>query len=282
MKRFLFFFPFLWVVFFFGVPCLVVLYVSFAKPLMSSPPFSQLVSYADQSLSFILNLHQYKMLLTNPLYIVSFISSIALSFFSTFICLIIGYAMAYMIARTESQWKHVFLFLIILPFCTSFLIRVYAWMNLLSYQGIVNTTLQAIGIIKSPIVFLDTSFAVGLGIVYCYLPFMILPIYVVLDKIPKDYLEAAFDLGATQWKRFWRITVPLSKNGICAGCIMVFLPAMGEFVIPELMGGNTLTMGRVLFWEFFHHLDWPMACAMAVMIIGIFVIPFTFLQRKIS
>jgi putrescine transport system permease protein len=279
MKKILSAFPIFWIVFFFGLPCLLVLKVSFCETKMASPPFSDLMYWLDGVLNIKINFNHYKALFTHSVYIKSFFSSIILSASSTFIALIIGYSIAYAISCVRSKWRHVLLFFVILPFWTSFLIRIYAWMNLLSYRGIINTFLQYVGIIDSPIRFLDTTFAVGLGIVYCYLPFMILPIYIVLEKVPTYYLEAASDLGATKRVSFFKILLPLSKEGILAGCIMVFLPAMGEFVIPELCGGNTLTVGRVLWWEFFHHLDWPMACALAVMIVVLFVIPLSLLKR---
>jgi putrescine transport system permease protein len=189
--------------------------------------------------------------------------------------------MAYGIVRFSPKYRTALLLLIILPFWTSFLIRVYAWMSLLSTQGVINSTLLYIGLISEPIALLDNRFAVCIGIVYCYLPFMILPIYSALEKVDTSLIEAASDLGCTPWRIFWRITAPLTSPGIVTGCILVFVPAVGEFVIPELLGGpDTLMIGRVLWCEFFNNRDWPQASALAVSMVLIFVVPVMFFQRQ--
>jgi putrescine transport system permease protein len=189
--------------------------------------------------------------------------------------------MAYGISRVQSTWRTVLLLLVVLPFWTSFLIRVYAWMNLLSSQGLINAFLLKMGLIHTPLMLLDNSAAVCVGIIYCYLPFMILPIYAALDKIDSSYIEAAYDLGCSPWRAFWRVTVPLSMPGIVAGSILVFIPAIGEFVIPEILGGpDTIMIGRVLWWEFFNNRDWPLACALAVAMVVLFVAPIMIFQRQ--
>ena len=193
----------------------------------------------------------------------------------------VGYPMAYAMARAPDQWRATLLMLVILPFWTSFLIRVYAWVGILSGEGFLNQFLLWIGVISTPLTILNTNTAVYIGIVYTYLPFMILPIYSALDRLDGSLIEAAEDLGCSRLKAFWLVTVPLSKNGIIAGCFLVFIPALGEFVIPSLLGGSgTLMIGKVLFEEFFSNRDWPVASAVAVILLLILIIPIVLFQRN--
>jgi len=273
--------PYLWLGLFSLIPFLLVIKISLSQSVMAIPPFHPLFQWsAEQVLQLRLNLAAYSTLLTDPFYASAFFGSLKIALVSTFSCLVIGYPMAYSIAQASPQWRPILLLLIILPFFTSFLVRVYAWIGLLSTEGVINTFLTSIGIIQEPLPLLYNSFAVTIGIVYCYLPFMILPIYSVLDKIDPSYLEAAYDLGCRPWRAFWRITVPLSFRAIIAGSILVFVPAVGEFVIPELLGApETLMIGRVLWSEFFNNQNWPLACALALVTLIIFVIPFMIFQR---
>jgi putrescine transport system permease protein len=273
--------PYLWLGIFSLIPFLIVVKISLSQGTLAIPPFQPLCQWsAEQVLQVRLNLASYTTLLTDPFYAAAFFGSLKIAFIATLSCLFIGYPMAYAIAHAPAHWRPILLLLIILPFFTSFLVRVYAWIGLLSTQGVINTLLIGLGIIHEPLPLLYNAFAVTVGIVYCYLPFMILPIYSVLDKIDPAYLEAAYDLGCRPWQAFYRITIPLSFPAIIAGSILVFVPAVGEFVIPELLGApETLMIGRVLWSEFFNNQNWPLACALAVVMLAIFVIPFMVFQR---
>ncbi len=274
--------PYAWLFLFFLVPFILIAKISFSSAHIGIPPFSSIFEWSDNHvLQMRFNFTNYLALIQDSFYGEAFASSLKIAGSSTFFCLILGYMMAYGISRASEKWRTILLLLVILPFWTSFLIRVYAWMSLLSTQGLINSLLLKVGLISTPLQLLDNSYAVSIGIVYCYLPFMILPIYSTLEKLDPVYIEAAFDLGCTPWRSFWKITVPLSKPGIIAGCILVFIPAIGEFVIPEILGGpDTLMIGRALWWEFFNNRDWPLACALAVAIVLIFVAPIMYFQRK--
>ncbi|MGH8197625.1 MAG: ABC transporter permease subunit, partial [Steroidobacteraceae bacterium] len=207
--------------------------------------------------------------------------SVQVAAVSSLICLVVGYPMAYAIARSGDAWRHVLLMLIILPFWTSFLLRVYAWIGLLKSNGVINNVLMWAGIIEEPITMMQTDFAVYVGIVYSYLPFMVLPLYTAIEKLDLSLLEAAADLGCRPVKGFFRITLPLTRHGIIAGCMLVFIPAVGEFVIPALLGGpDSLMIGRVLWEEFFNNRDWPVASAVAIAMLLVLVIPIMFYQRS--
>lgn len=273
--------PYLWLGIFSLIPFLLIIKISLAESVMAIPPFKPIFQWSsDQILQLRLNLAAYSALISDPFYATAFFGSLKVALISTTVCLIIGYPMAYGIVQSSARWRPILLLLIVLPFFTSFLIRVYAWIGLLSTEGIINTLLKALGIIQSPLPLLYNSFAVTIGIVYCYLPFMILPIYSVMNKIDPAYLEAAYDLGCRPWRAFLRITVPLSLPGIIAGSILVFVPAVGEFVIPELLGApDTVMIGRVLWSEFFNNQNWPLACSLALLTLIIFVIPFMIFQR---
>lgn len=269
--------PYVWLIVFLSTPFFIIFKISFTKNILAVPPISDIFSMLeDHTLIAHINLKNYTTIFTDSFYSSAVSSSLFLAFISTIITLIIGFLMAYGIYKIPKKYHYLFLMLVMIPFWISFLIRVYAWMNMLSATGLVNELLLFCNIITSPLHLLDCSFAVCLGIVYCYLPFMILPIYTALEKIDYTYQEAAYDLGATPWQVFWRITVPLSYSGILSGCILVFMPAIGEFVIPELLGGpETFTIGRVVWLEFFTNRDWPMACTLAViMIIPVIIVIF--------
>lgn len=280
-KRLVVAIPYFWLLLFFFVPVLLVLKISFSQTSTQIPPFSHLIDISEKAIVTVrLNIGNYLTILSDYFYIKSFISSLTMALIATIGCLMIGYTMAYSMTRISPSKRNIVLLLVILPFWTSFLIRVYAWIGLLSKEGFINSLLLSFSLISVPLKLLYSDFAVCLGIIYCYLPFMILPIYATLEKLDQVYLEAAYDLGCKPWKAFWKVTLPLSKSGIIAGCILVFIPAVGEFVIPELLGGpDTLMIGRVLWIEFFNNRDWPLACSLAVVMLILFVVPIMIFQR---
>ncbi len=268
--------PMLWLLVFFLVPFLVVAGISLRDPQIAQPPYTALFGAGG----FAGDIENYQFLLEDPLYINAYISSIGTAFISTVVALLIGYPMAYFIARSDDRWRNLLLFLVILPFWTSFLLRVYAWLGLLRGNGIINSFLIWTGIIDQPLVMLQTDFAVYVGIVYTYLPFMILPLYANLVKLDGALLEASSDLGASPASTFLRITLPLSLPGMIAGCMLVFIPAIGEFVIPALLGGpDTLMIGQVLWNEFFSARDWTLASSVAIAMLVLVVLPIFLVQR---
>ncbi|MGE6529477.1 ABC transporter permease subunit [Pseudomonas sp. NPDC077382] len=273
--------PFLWLALFFLLPFVIVLKISFAEADVAIPPYTEVFAYAEQQLQIIINLGNYVFLSEDDLYWAAYAGSLRIAFFSTLICLLVGYPMAYAIARARKDLQTVLLLLIMMPTWTAILIRVYAWMGILSSNGILNGLLQGLGLIEEPLRILNTDLAVYIGVVYSYLPFMILPLYANLVKHDLSLLEAASDLGARNLTSFWKITVPLSKNGIIAGCMLVFIPVVGEFVIPELLGGpETLMIGKVLWQEFFNNRDWPVASALAVVMLAILLVPIILFNRN--
>ena len=268
--------PYFWLLLFFLIPFVIVLKIAFSDSRIGMPPYEPLLQWAGQQVVQIkLNLANFAFLIEDALYIKAYLTSIWVAFVSTVLCLLIGYPMAYAIARSTSTRRNVLLLLVILPFWTSFLLRVYAWIGLLKNNGLINNTLIALGVIDEPIQMLQTDFAVYIGIVYSYLPFMILPLYSTLEKMDLTLLEAAADLGSRPWKSFLQITLPLSRDGIIAGCMLVFIPAVGEFVIPSLLGDpGMLMIGKVLWTEFFNNRSWPVASAVAIALLLVLVIPF--------
>lgn len=275
--------PYGWHILFFLIPFMIVLGLSFSEGILSSPPYTPLYTWVDESfLQIRLNFANYLTLFEDDFYFGAYIESLKISAISTFFCLIVAYPMAYGIARASPRQRTLLLMLVILPFWTSFLIRVYSWIGLLSNQGLLNSFLLYMGIIKQPLSLLNTHFAVILGIVYSYLPFMIFPLYATLQKMDPQILEAASDLGCKPVRTFFTITIPLSMRGAIAGSMLVFIPAVGEFVIPELLGGSdTLMIGKVLWIEFFTHRDWPMASALAVALLTFLVLPIIAFQKLI-
>ena len=272
--------PYLWMVLFFLIPFIIILKISFAEVQIAIPPYTDLMSYADEKLNFVLNIGNYLYLFDDPLYIDSYLQSIMIAGVSTFLCLLVGYPIAWAIVHSSPAMRNALLMLVVLPSWTSFLIRVYAWIGLLKNNGLINNFLMWLGVIDQPLEMLHTNFAVFIGIVYAYLPFMILPIYTALMRMDYSLIEAASDLGARPYKTFLTITLPLSKAGIIAGSMLVFVPAVGEFVIPELLGGpDSLLIGRVLWQEFFNNRDWPVASAVAVVMLLILMIPIIFFYR---
>jgi putrescine transport system permease protein len=266
--------PYAWMLLFFAVPFLIVLKISFAKAALAMPPYSSLLVWADNALTVVLNLDNYAYLIRDSLYANAYLSSLKIAVVSTFFCLLIGYPMAYAIARMNPSTRNVMIMLVVLPSWTSFLIRIYAWIGILKGNGILNNMLIGIGLIDEPLQILYSDVAVYIGIVYAYLPFMVLPLYANLVKLDLRYLEAAYDLGARPFTVFWRITLPLSKAGIIAGSMLVMIPVVGEFVIPEMLGSpDTLMIGRVLWQEFFNNRDWPVASAVAIVMLLLLLVP---------
>ncbi|MBL4611616.1 MAG: ABC transporter permease subunit [Pseudomonadaceae bacterium] len=275
--------PYLWLFLFFLLPFAIVLKISFSQAAIAIPPYSPLFEYAEQSLTVMINLGNYIFLSEDSLYLAAYLGSLKIALISTIVCLLLGYPMALAIARAPREKQLVYLLLVMMPTWTAILIRVYAWMGILSTNGLLNNFLMWTGLINSPLEILNTNTAVYIGVVYAYLPFMVLPLYANLVKHDHSLLEAAMDLGAGRLKAFWKVTVPLSKTGIIAGSMLVFIPVVGEFVIPELLGGpETLMIGKILWQEFFNNRDWPVAAALAIIMLAILLIPIIFFHYNQS
>ena len=281
-KKFIVFIPYLWLLLFFLTPFLIVFKISLADPLVAQPPFTPLFQKSvETGLSIYTTFDNYLYLFQDSLYLVTYINSVKLAFISTCFCLLIGYPIAYGIARSPQPTRNILLLMVVVPFWISFLLRVYAWMGILKTKGLLNGLLLWTGIIDQPLELLYTDTAVYIGMIYSYLPFMILPLYANLEKLDIRLLEAAADLGARPWKVFKDITFPLSIPGVIAGCLLVFIPAIGEYVIPALLGGaDTLMIGRLLFDEFFMNRDWPVASAVAIVLLMLLVLPIVYFQKR--
>ena len=273
--------PNIWLLIFFLAPFFIVLKISVAESIIASPPFSPLVEWTEEgALVLQIIFDNFVYLWEDDLYFDTYINSIKIAFISTILCLLVGYPIAYAIVRSSPTAKNILLLMIILPFWTSFLLRVYAWMGLLADQGTINSFFIWIGVIDTPIRMLYTEFAVYVGIVYSYVPFMILPLYANMEKLDLTLHEAAADLGARPMITFFTVTLPMTSPGILAGSLLCFIPAAGEFVIPDLLGGgNVLMIGRVLYNEFNSNHDWPVAAAVAIILLLILVIPMMIYQR---
>jgi putrescine transport system permease protein len=272
--------PFIWLLLFFFVPFLLVVKISFAELQLGIPPYSELVAFKDGVVQISLNIAHYAFLFSDSLYFATYVNSVVVAAVTTLLCLLLGYPMAYYIARSDPGARNLLMMAVMLPFWTSFLIRVYAWVGILKNNGLLNNFLMTIGLIHTPIELYRTNIAVYIGMVYSYLPFLVMPLYAHLVKMDLTLLEAAYDLGAKPWRAFVQITLPLSKNGIVAGCLLVFIPAVGEYVIPELLGGaNTLMIGRVMWNEFFNNADWPMASAVTCAMVLLLLVPMAMFQH---
>jgi putrescine transport system permease protein len=272
--------PYIWLLVFFAIPLAIAFKISFSQAAIAMPPYTPVFNWVDGSLSLDINPKNYLYLVKDSLYVNAYLSSIKIAIISTFLCLLIGYPMAYAIARLEPSTRNIALMMVILPSWTSFLIRIYAWIGILKNNGLLNNFLLWTGVIDQPLAIMHTPLAVYIGIVYAYLPFMILPLYANLVKLDLRLLEAASDLGAKPWKAFLKITLPLSKAGIIAGSMLVMIPVVGEFVIPEMLGGpDTLMIGRILWQEFFNNRDWPVASAVSIVMLVILIIPIIIFHR---
>ena len=272
--------PYLWMLLFFAVPFAIALKISFASAVIAMPPYTDLVNWSGDKLELSINTANYLFLVRDSLYVKAYLSSLEIAVVATFLCLLIGYPIAYGISRMNPATRNVALMLVILPSWTSFLIRIYAWVGILKNNGLLNNALIGMGLIDEPLAILHTPVAVYIGIVYAYLPFMVLPLYANLVKHDHRLIEAATDLGAPPWKAFLSVTLPLSKAGIIAGSMLVLIPVVGEFVIPEMLGGpDTLMIGRVLWQEFFNNRDWPVASAVAIVMLVLLIVPITIFHR---
>lgn len=269
--------PYLWLLVFFLAPFAIILKISLADPVIAQPPFTPTF---DANGALAASADNFRFLLTDKLYAITYLRSIVMAGAATILCLALGFPMAYGIARSAPKTRSLLLLLIVLPFWISFLLRVYAWMGLMNNYGVINNLLMWLGVIDQPIQLMYTDFAIFVGLTYSYLPFMILPLYATLERMDLDLVEAAQDLGASRTRAFWDVTWPLARPGVIAGCLLVFIPAMGEYVIPYLLGGSeSLLIGRVLFDEFFVNRDWPLASAVAIVLLLLLVVPIVLLQR---
>jgi len=284
-SRLVIFIPLLWLTAFFLIPALIVLKISFSQTVIAQPPYTPVLELADgwegiKRFAASLSWENYKALIEDRLYLASYLKSLQIAAVSTLLLLLIGYPIAYAMARAPRRLQSVLLMLVILPFWTAFLIRVYAWMTILQRDGLLNQALVGLGIIDAPVTWLASDSAVYLGLVYSYLPFMVLPLYATLEKLDAALLEAAADLGCPPWRAFWRVTVPLSLPGIIAGALLCFIPIVGEFVVPDLLGSSsTLMIGQTLWTEFFGNRDWPLASAVAIVMLVLLVGPIVVYQQ---
>ena len=278
--------PYLWLLAFFLVPFLIVLKISLSQTAIAQPPYVPVLDLAAgwpglQAFFAALSFDNYVLIGSDPLYLLSYVKSVEIAAFSTLILVFIGYPIAYAMARMPWRWQAVLVVLVVLPFWTSLLIRIYAWMNILQHDGLLNQALLALSIVKEPQAWLATDTAIYIGVVYSYLPFMVLPLYATLEKHDESLREAAADLGCPRWKIFWLVTLPLSSSGLLAGVLLCFIPIVGEFVIPDLLGGSQSPMiGQTIWTEFFSNKDWPAASAVAVVLVCLLVTPILVYQNQ--
>ncbi|MGD0333987.1 MAG: ABC transporter permease subunit [Xanthobacteraceae bacterium] len=278
--------PYLWLLAFFLVPFLIVLKISLSQTAIAQPPYVPVLDLAVgwpglKAFFAALSLDNYVLIGSDPLYLLSYVKSVEIAAFSTLILIFIGYPIAYAMARVPRRWQAVLVVLVVLPFWTSLLIRIYAWMNILQHDGLLNQALMALSIVKEPQAWLATDTAIYIGVVYSYLPFMVLPLYATLEKLDESLREAAADLGSPRWKIFWLVTLPLSSSGLLAGVLLCFIPIVGEFVIPDLLGGSQSPMiGQTIWMEFFGNKDWPAASAVAVVLVCLLVTPIVIYQNQ--
>ena len=278
--------PYLWLLAFFLVPFLIVLKISLSQTAIAQPPYLPVLDLAAgwpglKAFFAALSFDNYVLIGSDPLYLLSYVKSVEIAAFSTLILIFIGYPIAYAMARVPRRWQAVLVVLVVLPFWTSLLIRIYAWMNILQHDGLLNQALLALSIVKEPQAWLATDTAIYIGVVYSYLPFMVLPLYATLEKHDESLREAAADLGCPRWKIFWLVTLPLSSSGLLAGVLLCFIPIVGEFVIPDLLGGSQSPMiGQTIWTEFFSNKDWPAASAVAVVLVCLLVTPILVYQNQ--
>ncbi len=278
--------PYLWLLAFFLVPFLIGLKISLSQTAIAQPPYLPVLDLAAgwpglKAFFAALSFDNYVLIGSDPLYLLSYVKSVEIAAFSTLILIFIGYPIAYAMARMSRRWQAVLVVLVVLPFWTSLLIRIYAWMNILQHDGLLNQALMALSIVKEPQAWLATDTAIYIGVVYSYLPFMVLPLYATLEKHDESLREAAADLGCPRWKIFWLVTLPLSSSGLLAGVLLCFIPIVGEFVIPDLLGGSQSPMiGQTIWTEFFSNKDWPAASAVAVVLVCLLVTPILIYQNQ--
>ncbi|HMK70859.1 MAG TPA: ABC transporter permease [Xanthobacteraceae bacterium] len=278
--------PYAWLLAFFLVPFLIVLKISLSQTAIAQPPYLPVLDLAAgwpavKAFFAALSFDNYTLIGSDRLYLLSYVKSVEIAAFSTLILVVIGYPIAYAMARMPGRWQAVLVLLVVLPFWTSLLIRIYAWMNILQHDGLLNQALIALAIVKEPQVWLATDTAIYIGVVYSYLPFMVLPLYATLEKLDESLREAAADLGCPRWRIFWLVTLPLSSSGLLAGVLLCFIPIVGEFVIPDLLGGSQSPMiGQTIWMEFFGNKDWPAASAVAVVLVCLLVTPIVIYQSQ--
>jgi putrescine transport system permease protein len=278
--------PYLWLLLFFLIPFLIVFKISFSTAAIAQPPYVPVFDLAEGIGGLVdafrqFTVDNYLWLTQDDLYFRAYLSSLVIAFVSTVLVLLVGFPIAYGMARAPRAWQPTLVMLVILPFWTSFLIRVYAWIGILKKEGLLNQFLLSAGLIGEPLTILNTNWAVYIGIVYSYLPFMVLPLYAALERMDESLLEAAADLGCPPVRAFWKITFPLALPGVIAGSFLVFIPVTGEFVIPDLLGGSsTLMIGKTLWSEFFSNRDWPLASAVAVILLLILIVPIVLFQNQ--
>ena len=277
--------PYAWLLAFFLAPFLIVLKISLSQTVIAQPPYTPVVDLAVEwqglkKFFAALSIENYQLLGSDPLYLLSYVKSVQIAAFSTLMLLAVGYPIAYGISRMPRRWQGILVLLTVLPFWTSLLIRIYSWMNILQREGPLNDLLMSLSIVKEPPAWLATDTAIYIGIVYSYLPFMVLPLYATLEKLDESLLEAAADLGCPRWKSFWLVTLPVSSPGVLAGVLLCFIPIVGEFVIPDLLGGSQSPMiGQTVWMEFFGNQDWPAASAVAVVLVCLLVTPIVVYQN---
>jgi len=277
--------PYLWLAIFFLAPFLIVLKISLSAPAIAQPPYTPVLDVAAgwqglQAFLAALTVDNYAFIASDWLYLASYLRSLELAAISTLLLLLIGFPLAYGMARAPRRWQPALFMLVMLPFWTSFLIRIYAWINILQHDGLLNRVLLALRLVDTPPAWLASDTAVYIGMVYSYLPFMVLPLYATLERLDTSLIEAAADLGCTRWKAFWLVTLPLSLPGLLAGILLCFIPIVGEFVIPDLLGGSqSMMIGQTLWSEFFLNKDWPVASAVAVVLLCVLLPPILVYQR---
>ncbi len=277
--------PYLWLLVFFLMPFVIVLKISLSQTALALPPYVPVLDFAAgwaglMEFTAQLSADSFRLLSSDTLYLLSYLKSLQIAAISTILLLAIGYPIAYGMARAPRSWQPPLVMAVVLPFWTSFLIRIYAWINILQRDGLLNDVLTRLHVIDAPAMWLSSDTAIYIGIVYSYLPFMVLPLYAALEKMDETLLEAAADLGCPRWKTFWLVTLPLSLPGVAAGALLCFIPIVGEFVIPDLLGGSeTMMIGQALWTEFFSNRDWPVASAIAVSLLGLLLVPILFYER---
>jgi len=277
--------PYLWLAIFFLAPFVIVLKISLSQSVLAQPPYTPVLDLTAgweglKTFAAQLSLDSFGLLASDSLYLLSYFKSLQVAAISTILLFALGYPIAYGMARAPKAWQPMLVMAVVLPFWTSFLIRIYAWINILQRDGLLNDVLVRLHIIDTPAVWLSSDTAVYIGMVYSYLPFMVLPLYASLEKMDESLLEAASDLGCPEWKAFWLITFPLSLPGVAAGALLSFIPIVGEFVIPDLLGGSESQMiGQTLWIEFFSNRDWPVASAIAIALLGLLLVPILFYER---
>ncbi len=285
-RRLVILIPYVWLAVFFLVPFLIVLKISLSQTAIAQPPYTPVFDPAGglagaRDFLDALSLDNYALLTSDPIYLISYVRSVVIAAASTALLLLIGFPLAYGMTRAPRRFQAILFMLVVLPFWTSFLIRIYAWINILQREGLLNQVLAALRVVDVPPEWLASDTAIYIGIVYSYLPFMVLPIYATLEKLPETLLEAAADLGCPRWKTFWLVTLPLSMPGVVAGALLCFIPIVGEFVIPDLLGGSdSMMIGQTLWVEFFSNRDWPAASAVAVVLLGLLVVPIVIYQHR--